>query len=111
MGSPNKGSTGGGLESVWQDINGVAVAVGKKGLIVLVIKVANQKSLLQVSKNVKVVAEKARFGTLKPEDVSGGTFTMSSVAGKGMSSYSTPMFNQPKGAETGPPGTEKSWLC
>jgi pyruvate dehydrogenase E2 component (dihydrolipoamide acetyltransferase) len=90
---------------IWEDINiGVAVGVGEKGdkgLIVPVIKNADQKSLLELSKMIKSFAHKAQTGKLMPDDVTGGTFTLSSLGGKGIGIYQTPIINQPEAAILG----------
>jgi len=90
---------------VWDDINiGVAVALGKEGLIVPVVKQAGQKSLIEISRLIKMLVEKARAGKLLPDEVTGGTFTLSSIGAVGVSSYQTPVINQPESAilATGP---------
>jgi len=89
---------------IWEDINiGVAVAleVGEyeSGLIVPVVKNADKKSLLEVCTAVRELTEKARSRTLMPDDVSGGTFTLTNVGvfGPGWS-LGTPIINQPQSA-------------
>jgi len=84
---------------VWEDINvGVAVAMGEEGLIVPVVKNADQKSLLEISQTVKVLVEKAREGKLMPDDVTGGTFTLTTLGRAAVSSFQTPIINQPESA-------------
>lgn len=84
---------------VWDDINiGVAVALGKEGLIVPVVKQADQKPLIEISRLIKMLVEKARAGKLLPDEVTGGTFTLSSIGAVGVSSYQTPVINQPESA-------------
>jgi pyruvate dehydrogenase E2 component (dihydrolipoamide acetyltransferase) len=94
---------------VWEDINiGVAVALGKEGLIVPVVKQANKKSLVEISREVKSLAEKAREGKILPDEVTGGTFTLTSVGAIGVSYFQTPVINQPESAILGTgPITEK----
>jgi pyruvate dehydrogenase E2 component (dihydrolipoamide acetyltransferase) len=90
---------------IWKDINiGVAVALGKEGLIVPVIKNADQKSLLEISKEGKALVEKARSEKLLPDEVTGGTFTLSSIGAVGVTYFQTPIINQPESAilATGP---------
>ena len=89
---------------VWEDINiGVAVALEEGGyeggLIVPVVKNAEKKSLVEVSTTVRELTKKARSRKLMPEDVSGGTFTLTNVGvfGSGWS-LSTPIINQPQSA-------------
>lgn len=90
---------------IWEDINiGVAVAVGIEGLIVPVIKNVDQKSLVEISRAVKLQTEKAQAGKLAPDDVAGGTFTLTSLGRGGTSYFQTPIINQPESAilATGP---------
>ncbi len=90
---------------IWEDINiGVAVGLGEKGekgLIVPVIRNADQKSLVELSKIVKVIVEKAQAGKLMPDDVTGGTFTLTSLGGRGVGLFQTPIINQPEAAILG----------
>jgi pyruvate dehydrogenase E2 component (dihydrolipoamide acetyltransferase)/2-oxoglutarate dehydrogenase E2 component (dihydrolipoamide succinyltransferase) len=90
---------------IWKDINiGVAVGLGEKGdkgLIVPVIKNADQKSLVELSKIIKSLVEKAQAGKLMPDDVTGGTFTLTSLGGRGVGLYQTPIINQPEAAILG----------
>lgn len=83
-----------------REINvGVAVAI-QEGLIVPVIKNADEKSLLKLAREVDDLATRAREKRLKPEDVQGGTFTITNhgVAG---SLFATPIINQPQAAILG----------
>jgi len=57
---------------------GVAVAL-PEGLIVPVVRNADRKSLSQISDEVRVLADRAKAGQLKPEEYSGGTFTISNL--------------------------------
>jgi pyruvate dehydrogenase E2 component (dihydrolipoamide acetyltransferase) len=87
--------------SVWADINvGVAVAV-PDGLIVPVIRNANRKGALEIARELRDLAGRGREGTLLPDDVSGGTFTISSLAGYGSVDWFTPIINQPEAAILG----------
>lgn len=84
---------------IWEDINiGVAVALGKEGLIVPVVKNADKKPLAEISRVVKGFGEKARAGKLMPDDVTGGTFTLSSIGSVGVSYFQTPILNQAEAA-------------
>jgi len=87
---------------VWEDINiGVAVAL-EEGLIVPVVKAADQKSLKEISLTVKTLAEKAREGKLVPEDITGGTFTVSNLGAVGAGyRFETVIINQPESAILG----------
>ncbi len=94
---------------LWEDINiGVAVAVGEgvdSGLIVPVVKNADKKSIIEISREIKALTEKARTGKLLPDDVSGGTFTLTNMGAVGGGwGFGTPIINQPQSAilATGP---------
>jgi pyruvate dehydrogenase E2 component (dihydrolipoamide acetyltransferase) len=87
---------------VWEDINiGVAVALGKEGLLVPVVKQADKKSLIEISQEIKSLVEKAREGKILPDEVTGGTFTLTSIGAVGVSYYQTPVINQPESAILG----------
>ena len=60
----------------------MAVAL-EDGLIVPVIKNADKKSIVEISCTAKTLAEKAREGKLVPEDVTGGTFTITNLGALG----------------------------
>lgn len=86
---------------VLQDINvGVAIAI-PDGLVVPVVKNASQKSLAEVSKEVKDFAKRARKNKLDPEEMTGGTFTITNLGGYGSVDYFTPIINQPESAILG----------
>jgi len=84
---------------VWEDINiGVAVALDE-GLIVPVVRNADQKSLVEISQTVRTLAEKAREGKLTPEEVTGGTFTLTNLGALGAGwTFETAIINQPESA-------------
>lgn len=85
--------------TIWDNINiGVAVALGDTGLIVPVVKDADKKTLIEVSNAVQDLAKKARNGTLLPDEVTGGTFTLTSVGRNAVSTFQTPILNQPEAA-------------
>ena len=80
-----------------QDINvGVAVAL-EEGLIVLVIKNANKKSLSILSKETKKLIKLAREKKLMPDDYQGGTFTVSNLGMYGIDNF-TAIVNSPEAA-------------
>ena len=84
---------------IWEDINiGVAVAVGEEGLIVPVVRNADRKSLVEISKEMKLLENKAREGKLMPDEVAGGTFTLTTLGRLSVVNYSTPIINQPESA-------------
>jgi pyruvate dehydrogenase E2 component (dihydrolipoamide acetyltransferase) len=92
--------------AVWEDINiGVAVALEggiEGGLIVPVVRDANRKSVLEISSEVASLVEKARAGKLLPDDVSGGTFTLTNLGAVGGGYlFATPIINQPQTAILG----------
>jgi len=79
---------------------GLAVSLGEKGLIVPVIKDADRKSLLQLAAEVNDLAARARNRQLKPDEVQGGTFTITNHGVSG-SLFATPIINQPQCAILG----------
>jgi len=84
---------------LWEDINvGVAFALGEEGLIVPVVKNADQKSLSEISRLVKDLGKKAQDRKLLPDEVTGGTFTLSTVGRQSESRFQTPILNQPEAA-------------
>lgn len=70
------------------------------GLVVPVIKDADKKGVLQISQEMSELAKKARDGKLGPTDMSGATFTISSLGGIG-GRYFTPIINAPEVAILG----------
>ena len=70
------------------------------GLVVPVIKDADKKGVLQISAEMSELAKKARDGKLGPADMSGATFTISSLGGIG-GRYFTPIINAPEVAILG----------
>jgi 2-oxoglutarate dehydrogenase E2 component (dihydrolipoamide succinyltransferase) len=84
------------------DVNiGVGTALGDKGLIVPVIHRAQQLSLFEIAQRLQQAVEAARTGKLAPQDVRGGTFTISNH-GVGGSLLAAPIvINQPQVAILG----------
>lgn len=74
---------------------GMATALADGNLIVPVIKHADQLSLVGFTKRVNDLAKRARTGTLSPDDVTGGTYTVTNV-GMFDSLMGTPIINQPQ---------------
>ena len=70
------------------------------GLVVPVIKQADQKGIVQISKEMGELAAKAREGKLSPADMQGACFTISSLGGIG-GRYFTPIINAPEVAILG----------
>ena len=79
-----------------KDINlGMAAALGDGNLIVPVIRRADQLNLVGMTKTVNDLAVRARNGKLVPDDIQGGTFTVTNVGSFG-SIMGTPIINQPQ---------------
>jgi pyruvate dehydrogenase E2 component (dihydrolipoamide acetyltransferase) len=70
------------------------------GLVVPVIKEADRKGLLDIARETGELAKQAREGKLKPADMQGGTFSISSLGGIGGTSFS-PIINAPEVAILG----------
>ncbi|WP_295676505.1 2-oxo acid dehydrogenase subunit E2 [uncultured Mucilaginibacter sp.] len=79
-----------------KDINiSMATALPSGNLIVPVIKRADELNLIGLTKSVNDLANRARTGKLKPDDVQGGTFTITNVGSFG-NVMGTPIINQPQ---------------
>jgi len=88
------------------DINlGIAVAL-ENGLIVPVVKAAGEKNTLGLSKAIQDIAERARSKKLNPEEVQGGTFTITNPGNFG-AQFGLPIINQPQVAILGVGTIEK----
>jgi 2-oxoglutarate dehydrogenase E2 component (dihydrolipoamide succinyltransferase) len=87
---------------------GIAVALDW-GLIVPVIKQAEEKNFLGVARAIVDVAERARGKKLAPDEISGGTFTLTN-AGIFGEQFGTPIINQPQAAILGIGGLNKEPL-
>ena len=78
---------------VYKNYYNISFAVGTdKGLVVPVLKNADELSFADIEKNIKEISEKARDGKLTIEDLQGGTFTISNGGVYG-SMLSTPILN------------------
>ena len=90
---------------LWENINvGVAVAL-EEGLIVPVVKDADKKSLVEISQTIRTLGEKAREGKLVPDNVTGGTFTITNLGALGGGyRFETAIINQPESAILGTGG-------
>ena len=84
---------------------GIAVAL-EDGLLVPVVRHADRKGLTQLAKEVADLAERARTKKLNPEEVQGGTFTITNHGGFG-SLFSTPIIHQPQIAIMGVGAVQK----
>jgi len=86
---------------VYKNYYNISFAVGTdKGLVVPVLKDADQLSFADIEKNIKQISEKARDGKLTIEDLQGGTFTISNGGVYG-SMLSTPILNLPQSGVLG----------
>jgi 2-oxoglutarate dehydrogenase E2 component (dihydrolipoamide succinyltransferase) len=86
----------GDLLTVHSSVNlGIAVSLGGDGLIVPVIHDAQDLSVEGLASRIKDLAGRARSGKLTPDDVSGGTFTITNPGRRG-TLLSTPIINQPQ---------------
>lgn len=74
---------------------GCAVALGNTGLIVPVIKRAEEKNLVGLARSLNDLAQRARIRKLVPDDVAGGTFTVTNPGVFG-TIIGTPIINQPQ---------------
>jgi 2-oxoisovalerate dehydrogenase E2 component (dihydrolipoyl transacylase) len=74
---------------------GMATSLGQEGLIVPVIKNADHLSLLAMARSVNDLANRARGKKLQPDEVKGGTFTLTNH-GVSKSLFSFPIINQPQ---------------
>ena len=89
---------------IFKHVNlGVAVDT-PRGLMVPTIFNADQKSLLEISKEVKELAAQCRDGAISPDKLSGGSFTVSNLGNMGVESF-TPVINPPQTGILGVCGT------
>jgi len=79
---------------------GMATSLGEDGLIVPIINNANHLSLLGIARSVNDLANRARNKQLQPDEVAGGTFTITNHGVSG-SLFATPIINQPQCAILG----------
>ena len=90
-----------GQEIIYKNYFNISFAVGtEKGLVVPVLRNADELSFAEIEKNIKSISEKARSGNLAIEDLQGGTFTISNGGVYG-SMLSTPILNPPQSAILG----------
>ena len=90
-----------GNEIIYKNYYNVSFAVGTdKGLVVPVLRNADELSFADIEKNIKEISEKARDGKLAIEDLQGGTFTITNGGVYG-SMLSTPILNLPQSAVLG----------
>jgi len=90
-----------GDEIIYKNYYNLSFAVGtEKGLVVPVLRDADELSFADIEKNIKSISEKARDGKLTIEDLQGGTFTISNGGVYG-SMLSTPILNLPQSGVLG----------
>ena len=90
-----------GNEIIYKNYYNISFAVGtEKGLVVPVLRNADELSFADIEKNIFSVSEKARNGKLTIEDLQGGTFTISNGGVYG-SMLSTPILNPPQSGVLG----------
>ena len=90
-----------GQEIVYKNYYNVSFAVGtEKGLVVPVLRNADEMSFADIEKEIKNLSEKAKNSTLTIEDLQGGTFTISNGGVYG-SMLSTPILNPPQSGVLG----------
>ena len=86
---------------VYKNYYNISFAVGtEKGLVVPVLKNADELSFAEIEKQIKLISEKAKDGKLTIEDLQGGTFTISNGGVYG-SMLSTPILNLPQSGVLG----------
>ncbi len=86
---------------IYKNYYNISFAVGTdRGLVVPVLKNADELSFADIEKNIKVISEKARAGNLTIEDLQEGTFTISNGGVYG-SMLSTPILNPPQSGVLG----------
>jgi 2-oxoglutarate dehydrogenase E2 component (dihydrolipoamide succinyltransferase) len=90
-----------GTEITYHDAEHLGLAVDtEKGLFVPVIRDAGQMSIAELSRQIAEVAARTRSGKIKPEEMSGGTFTITNTGSRG-ALFDTPIINQPQVAILG----------
>ena len=90
-----------GQDIVYKNYYNISFAVGtEKGLVVPVLRNADEMSFADIEKEVKKLSDKAKNGTLTIEDLQGGTFTISNGGVYG-SMLSTPILNPPQSGVLG----------
>ena len=90
-----------GEDIIYKNYYNISFAVGtEKGLVVPVLKNADELSFANIEKNIKEISEKAKDGKLTIEDLQGGTFTISNGGVYG-SMLSTPILNLPQSGVLG----------
>lgn len=103
----NRSLAGDGEHYIQKHYINIGMAVDTpRGLVVPVIKDANEKGIWEISEDIMALASLARDGKLKPADMQGGCFTLSSLGAIGGTGF-TPIVNSP---EVGILGVSKSQI-
>lgn len=90
-----------GREIIYKKYYNIGVAVDtERGLIVPVLRDADKKNIVQIAIELGEIARKAREGRVAPEDLQGGTFTVTNIGGIG-GLFFTPIINAPEVAILG----------
>jgi 2-oxoglutarate dehydrogenase E2 component (dihydrolipoamide succinyltransferase) len=90
-----------GTDMIFHDYSDIGIAVSSpKGLMVPVVRNAEKMSLVEIEREIKRLAIKARDGKITPEEMTGGTFTITNGGVFG-SMLSTPIINPPQSAILG----------
>ena len=90
-----------GQDIIYKNYYNISFAVGtEKGLVVPVLKNADEMSFADIENEIKKLSEKAKIGSLTIEDLQGGTFTISNGGVYG-SMLSTPILNPPQSGVLG----------
>jgi pyruvate dehydrogenase E2 component (dihydrolipoamide acetyltransferase) len=85
---------------LWEDINvGVAMEL-EDGLIVPVVSNADKMTILEIERALRSLFDKARSRKLTPDEISGGTFTITNLGHLGIDAF-TPILNRPESAILG----------
>ncbi len=96
-----------GTDLVYREHVHVGIAVGTpRGLVVPIVRFADQLTLAQIEREIARLAERGRLGQLTPDEMSGGTFTISNGGVYG-SLLSTPILNPPQSGILGMHKIEK----
>ena len=91
----------GGENIVYKNYYNIGFAIGTdRGLVVPVLKNADEMSFAKIEQNIKIISDKARDGKLAIQDLQGGTFTISNGGVYG-SMLSTPILNPPQSGVLG----------
>jgi pyruvate dehydrogenase E2 component (dihydrolipoamide acetyltransferase) len=86
---------------IYKDHVHIGVAVDtERGLLVPVVRDVNKKSVLAIARELAALAAKARSGKIAPDDLAGGSFTVTNLGGIG-GSFFTPIINAPEVAILG----------